>query len=322
MQDLKNKLVFKPNRENPEESEKMNRWLVKFKEEREFDGIMKNTMTTDVVRLKIFLDFVEKRLEKEPDNMRNSDFIQFFNYLNTERKLSKSTQNRYFNLLKVFYRTMRLSNFLDFSDESIERKRFSRSEVKHYDAISEAELNEVIQSIVDGKSKTQIRDALVIRLLWDTGCRLSEVINLKYEDCDFKEGIFKLKNTKGKVERTVTCSKDTLDVLNQYKQYNPNSKPENYIFQTIEGKIIRKNWISKVFREHVKKLKEKGIIARNRRLVTHSLRHGRAVDFLDKGVPIDIVKEYLGHASLETTLFYSHSRERKDKMLKDLKKLL
>jgi len=322
MQELKNKLLFKPTRETPEETEKMNKWLKKFREEREFDGIMPNTMTTDIVRLKIFLDFIEQRLEKEPDVLKNSDFIQFFNYLNNERKLSKSTQNRYFNLLKVFYRTMRLPNFRDFTDESIERKRFTKSEIKHYDAISEDELNEVIQCIIEGKSKTQIRDALAIRLLWDTGCRISEVINLKYEDCDFNEGIFKLKNTKGKVERTVTCSKETLEVLNQYKKYNPNSKPEDHLFQTIEGKKIRKNWISKVFRDQVKKLKEDGVIPRNRRLVVHSLRHGRAVDFLNKGVPIDIVKEYLGHASLETTLFYSHSRERKDKMLKDLKKLL
>jgi integrase/recombinase XerD len=52
------------------------------------------------------------------------------------------------------------------------------------------------------------------------------------------------------------------------------------------------------------------------------LRHGRAVDLLEKGQPIDIVKEYLGHKSLDTTLFYSHSKERKEKMIKNIQKIL
>ncbi|MBA2869432.1 tyrosine-type recombinase/integrase [Methanococcus maripaludis] len=72
-------------------------------------------------------------------------------------------------------------------------------------------------------------------------------------------------------------------------------------------------------KKQIKKLQIREVIPPNMGLVIHSLRHGRAIDFLEKEMPIEIVKEYLGHASLETILFYTHSQERKSKMLNNFK---
>ncbi|CAF30028.1 tyrosine-type recombinase/integrase [Methanococcus maripaludis] len=306
----------------------MNKWISVFREEREFDGIKENTIIGDLTKLGVFLEFAQQRLEKEPDELYKTDFIKFFNYLEKERKISKNTQNRYFNLLKVFYRAFKLDNFMDFRDESNERKRFSSSriEVKHYDAITEQDLNLVIAKIFENQSSTKIRDLVVIRMLWDTGARVSEVLNLKYEDCDFENGEFRLRNTKSHEERKVVCSSDTLELLKCLASYNFKKEPKDYLFQSTNqenlGKIADRNQITRTFGRAVDKLKEEEKIQQNKRYVVHSLRHGRAVDLLNKGVPIDVVKEILGHRSLETTLYYSHSRQRKEQMLQDIKKLL
>ncbi|MBP2219021.1 tyrosine-type recombinase/integrase [Methanococcus maripaludis] len=68
----------------------------------------------------------------------------------------------------------------------------------------------------------------------------------------------------------------------------------------------KRNLLTTIFAKQIKKLQDQGLIAPNKRLVIHHLGHGRAVDLLENGMPIDILKEYLGHASLETTLFYTH----------------
>jgi len=315
-------LILLNTKKETEETEDIKKWLNKFKEERLFDGRKESTIANDLTRLKVFLDFCFNRLNKEPHDLQTSDFVKFFNYLDKERKLSKNTQKRYFHLLKVFYRLMRLKNFIEFSEESVERKRFSGIEIKHYDSVDAKLLNNILKKIVDSNSRTKIRDALIIRMLWDTGGRVSEILNLTYKDVDFDSGVVRLSNTKGKEERNVVCSSDTLEMLKYYCQFNIKQGPDDYIFQNSKGRRVRKDWISEVFRKAVFELKQEGIIPKNRRIVIHSIRHGRAVDLLEKGVPIDVVKEYLGHKSLEITLFYSHSKERKDKLLNIIKKML
>ena len=215
---------------------------------------------------------------------------------------------------------MRLPNFREFADESYERKRFSKYEIKHYDAIDDKLLNIILDKILETESNTSIRNSLIIRLLWDTGCRISEILNLKYKDCDFEEGTFKIRNTKGREERTVVCSSDTLEALRLYVKHQVKNSPEDYVFKTIKGNKISRNTMSHMFSSVVKELKKEGKLPYNRRIVIHSLRHGRAVDLLNKGVSLDEVKELLGHKSIDTTLFYSHSKERID--LKKIRKLL
>ncbi|MBA2862903.1 tyrosine-type recombinase/integrase [Methanococcus maripaludis] len=322
MQNLKNMILFTPKKEEIKETSKSKKWVDKFIAEREFDGIKKTTIQGDVNRLKVFLNFIFNRLEKNPEEMTNAEFIKFFNYLEKERKLSRNTQNKYYNNLKVFYKLMRLENFKDFKDESEERKRFTSFEIKHYDSLSTEILNMILTEILETRSTTKIRDAMIIRFLWDTGARISEALKLEYGDSDLEKGEFRLRNTKGKEERIVTCSNDTLTLVNYCLKANLRKEPKDKIFQTYKGEPLQRNRVSDVFRNAVKELKSQGRIPENKRVVIHSLRHGRAVDLLDKGMPIDIVKEYLGHKSLETTLYYSHSKERQENMLKQIKKIL
>ncbi|ACX72462.1 integrase family protein [Methanocaldococcus vulcanius M7] len=319
--ELKNLLLLKPKREEIKETDDIKKWLDKFKEERLFDGRKESTIKNDLTRLKVFLDFCYNRLGKSPDEMETSDFVKFFNYLEKERKLSKNTQKRYYDLLKVFYKLMRLKNFNEFAEESKERKRFACIEIRHYDAVDAEILNEILRKIVESNSRTRMRDALIVRLLWDTGARVSEILNLRYKDVDFNEGIIRITNTKNREERKVVCASETLELLRHYCQFNIRQGPEDYLFQNNRGGRVRKDWISEVFRKAVDELKKEGKIPPNKRIVIHSLRHGRAVDLLEKGLPLDVVKEYLGHRSLEVTLFYSHSKERTEKLLKIIRKL-
>ncbi|WP_423792113.1 tyrosine-type recombinase/integrase [Methanocaldococcus indicus] len=320
---IKNLLLIKPKREKADETPEIKEWLDKFKIEREFDGIKKETIRSDLDRLRVFLDFVYNRLNKKPDELETHDFIKFFSYLEKERRVSRSTQRKYYLLLKVFYKIMRLQHVIKgFIEESKERKRFSKIEVKHYDPVDDEIVNQILNKILKSNSRVNIRNALLIKFTYETGCRISEVLNLKYKDCDFNTGMFRITNTKTHEERVVVCSEETLEALRWYVRYNPRQGPDDYIFQKQDGSKLSRNTILHVFNKVVKELKEEGKIPINKRITLHSLRHGRAVDLLEKGLPLDIVKELLGHKSLDTTLFYSHSKERTKKLLKTIKKIL
>jgi integrase/recombinase XerD len=316
-------ILVKPKREPVEETDEIKEWLTKFKEEREFDGRKPETIKNDLTRLRVFLNFCYNRLKKSPDKLSTSDFVAFFNYLDKERKVSKNTQKRYFDLLKVFYRLMRMYPVIrDFVEESKERRRFAGIEIKHYDPVDDNTINLILEKIIRSQSRTKIRDALIIRFCYDTGCRISEAVNIKMKDADLQNGIFKLRNTKGKVERIVVCAEDTLEFLRQYVKFNVNQGDDAYLFQNYEGGKVRREWVSEVFRRAVRELKEEGKIPKNQKIVLHSTRGGRCVNLLDKGVPLEVVKEVLGHKSIKTTLHYANAKKRAEILLKDIKKLL
>ncbi|CAF30299.1 tyrosine-type recombinase/integrase [Methanococcus maripaludis] len=324
MNELEKKLLYGTKSDPAVTTEEQNIYIKKFQEEREFDNIKPSTIKNDVTSLKVFLAFCEE-IGKEPYSLTTHDFVIFFNMLNNRRNCTVRTQNRYFNLLKVFYRLLKYVNFKEFERESIERKRFSKFEKKHYDTINFDTYNRIIKEIILSNSRTRLRDALIVRVLWETGCRRSEALSIRYKDCDFEKGRFRIRDTKTYEERTVVIAEETVEIVRDYIKENIKRDSNDYIFQNEmiqNGKRVKLDWITNVFKKAVRKLKEEGVIPEGKRIVIHSLRHGRATDLLDKGVPIDVVKEILGHRSLETTLYYSHSKERKNGMLDNIQKLL
>jgi len=317
MEDIEELLLIK-------EVDKTKPWIDKFTEIRKFANVKESTLRQDIQRLRVFLNYCYNTLEKEPDELQFEDFIKFFKYLEDERKISVSTQDHYYKLLSVFYRILFLPNreeYEKFKEYCKELGKFKRKEVEHFDELTPEEVNEIIKHILRSNSATKVRDALIIRLTYDTGARIGEILNLKLKDCDFKKGIFKFRDTKGREVRLTVCAIDTLKALKHYMDYYMKSKKsEDYLFQNKNGGKVGYYWIRKVFNRTVNDLVGKGIIPKNKRITLHSLRHGRVVDLLNKGYGLDIVGDYVGHKDIKTTMVYAHSNSRKMKLLKQIQK--
>ncbi len=306
------------------EVDKTKPWIDKFVEIRKFANVKESTLRQDIQRLRVFLNYCYNTLEKEPDELEFNDFIKFFKYLENERKISINTQDHYHKLLSVFYKIMFLKNsseYAKFKEYCKELGKFKKFEVEHFDDLSSEEVNEIIKHILRSNSATKVRDALIIRLTYDTGARIGEILNLKLKDCDFKKGTFKLKNTKGREVRLTVCAYDTLKALKHYMDYYIISKKDNdYLFQNKHGGKVGDYWIRKVFKRTINDLIGKGIIPKNKRITIHSLRHGRIVDLLNKGYGLDVVGEFAGHKDIRTTMVYSHSERRKNQLLKEIQR--
>lgn len=149
--------------------------------------------------------------------------------------------------------------------------------------------NEVTRLI---QSTKNIKHRLIIQILYSSGLRLNELINLKWQDIDLDRNLIHIKRAKGKKDRIVMLSKKVKDVLNILDQ-------ENYVFLTNRNKKYSSRTIQKIIENARIKANIK------KRVTPHSLRHSFATHLLENGTDIRYIKELLGHSDIKTTLIYT-----------------
>ncbi len=156
-----------------------------------------------------------------------------------------------------------------------------------------------------------------------TGCRLSEIINLKWENVDLEKRLIHIKNmddfeTKTSEERTVPIANQLLEILGFISNVRGNSE---YVFtKNNEGKFkLEKSYVSHNFKKIINNANEEGIVF-DETLHFHSLRHSFSANCIMKGIDLFTIKEYLGHADLSMlTKLYGHIST--DYKLEQIKKL-
>ncbi|RME55589.1 integrase [Candidatus Woesearchaeota archaeon] len=143
-------------------------------------------------------------------------------------------------------------------------------------------------------STTNIKHRLIIQIGYAAGLRVSEIINLKWQDIDFNRNIIHLKLAKGKKDRIVMLSQKVKDGLLYLDQNR-----SGYVFLTNRGTKYTARTIQKIIENAAKKA---GI---KKRTTPHSLRHSFATHLLENGTDIRYIKDLLGHANVSTTLIYT-----------------
>ncbi|QXE88128.1 site-specific integrase [Geomonas nitrogeniifigens] len=132
--------------------------------------------------------------------------------------------------------------------------------------------------------------ALLVEVLVDTGCRLSEVLNLRYEDVNFESNLISIWINKGERPRSIPMTRRVRSILEGRQHGNP--KPFRMMVYQAE---YAWNWA----RNHLK-------LNHDKEFVMHALRHTCASRLVNKGVDLYVVKEWLGHSSIQITERYAH----------------
>jgi len=148
-----------------------------------------------------------------------------------------------------------------------------------------------IQNMIN--STNNIKHRLIIQMMYSAGLRISEVINLKWQDIDSDRNIIHIKLSKGKKDRIVMLSqkvKENLKNLNEQK---------NYVFITNRNKKYTQRTIQEIINKTAKKA---GI---TKQISPHKLRHSFATHLLENGTDIRYIKDLLGHSDIKTTLIYT-----------------
>ncbi|MEZ4751473.1 MAG: tyrosine recombinase [Bdellovibrionota bacterium] len=170
--------------------------------------------------------------------------------------------------------------------------------------LSVKEMVSVIEAAT-GATEAETRDRALLELWYATGCRISELVQLKISNLDLKEGVVKFQGKGGK-ERLVPVHKQALEWCEKYKAVRHKWVLEagltdsHCFFLTQQAKEFSRQGMWKI----VKKYAQKAGIPR--RVWPHMIRHTFATHILNGGADLRAVQELLGHRSISTTEVYTH----------------
>ncbi len=158
------------------------------------------------------------------------------------------------------------------------------------------------------------RNRLMLQFMYGSGCRVSEVVNLKVEEINLKEKTATIRGGKGNKDRMIILSKDWCTGIKKY--LSKKKIQSEFVFSKKNGKKITTDAIQRIVRKSAKKA---GI---NKHVTPHSLRHSYATHLLEAGTNIRYIQSLLGHASLNTTQVYTNvANEQLKKVVSPLDKL-
>lgn len=258
-----------------------------------------NTMKSYQTDLFKYASYLNKtRNVTSSKNIKKSNIISYIEYL-SKRKLSPKTIARNITSIKNFHQYLltekRASNN---PSEYIESPKIGRSLPK---SLTVEEVNLLLN--FEPKNAFQYRNKAMLELLYATGMRVSELVNLKIYDVNLNMGLVKCMG-KGSKERLIPIGDFAIEsLLIYYNEYRPSllkKKTTDYLFLNNHGnKITRQGFFIML-----KKLaKEQGI---KKDFSPHTLRHSFATHLVEHGADLRSIQELLGHSDIATTEIYTH----------------
>ena len=166
--------------------------------------------------------------------------------------------------------------------------------------LTEEEVGKLLD--VEVKSPYDYRNKTILELLYSSGIRISELVNIKTPNYDSEECLIRIMG-KGSKERIVPLGDYAINIMNDYmNNYRPliNKKHTDYVFINNRGDKISRQFIFKVIKKEALK---KGI---KKDISPHTLRHTFATHLLKNGADLRLIQELLGHENISTTQIYTH----------------
>lgn len=213
-----------------------------------------------------------------------------------ETKRSSATVNSRLSALRSFYRFLLQRGEVKGNPTS--KIIGPKSEKKLPEFVREKEMDHLLD-ILEAEENTwqDKRNRLMILMFYSTGMRLSELRNLKIKDVDFNTQTIKVTGKRNK-QRLIPFGKELYDVMKDYFQ-SFDDKEQN-IFINEKHALLSEQEIRGIVKSSL------SLVTSIKKKSPHVLRHSFASAMLNNGASIEVVKELLGHESIETTQIYTH----------------
>ena len=219
-------------------------------------------------------------------------------FLYQTKEVSK-TKAHYLTVLKSFYDYLVDNNIITSNPASSIKSPKIEKELPKF--LTEREVDDLLN--IKLTKPIDYRNKAMLELLYATGMRISELLNLTLSNYNEEDATVKVMG-KGSKERIIPLSEITIKYLNiyinEYRHFILKDKISNYLFVNYNGNRMSRQGFFKILKNLCD---ECGI---KKEISPHTLRHSFATHLLNNGADLRIIQELLGHENIETTEIYSH----------------
>ena len=273
------------------------------KNERKYSLHTVKSYSGDVLSLIQFLN-----LELNSINLIKVSHIRSFILHIKEQNNSPKTINRKISSLKTFFNFCVRENYIN-SNPLLKIKSLQGPQ-KLPPLLSESSLENLfdLEGVFDTNFKG-IRDRLILELFYQTGIRLSELINIRLTDVSFTNLELRVIGKRNK-QRIVPLTNALATLLNTYIKKRDTEFPNNkihFLFVSNNGKKSYAKMVYRIVHYHL------SLVSSVQKKSPHVLRHAFATHLLNRGADLNAIKELLGHTSLLSTQVYTHVSSEKIK---------
>ena len=243
------------------------------------------------------LNKINSYLKKDFIKLTKADIQKYIQ--NLSKNESSNTISRTISSLKSFYKFLEINKYTN--TNPLTTNINTKTARKLPKVLSEEEVNKLLD--INLNNDFDYRNKAMLELMYSSGLRVSELINLTVNDVDLKNSLVRIFG-KGSKERIVPLNDYATEALNNYILYHRpklfKQKENNYLFLNNHGNQMTRQGFFKTLK---KITKEKGIKSE---LSPHTLRHSFATHLLKYGADLRSIQELLGHSDISTTQIYTH----------------
>jgi len=261
-------------------------------------GLSDNTNISYKTDLELYLSFIKEKGINSLEDIKSSDIESYMMFLQEDSNDTVTTVARKLTSIKNFHSFLEKEGIVSKNvSVGIKRPKLRKTVVRSL-SVSD------VDKLLDIKLNTPFdyRNKAMLELIYGTGLRVSELVNLTLNNIDFTNCIIRIVG-KGNKERIIPLGEYSMYYLDLYMERRNSLLKKNIcdaLFLNNHGKKITRQGFFKILKEL---LKEKGL---DIDASPHTLRHSFATHLLNSGADLRSIQEMLGHSDISTTRIYTH----------------
>lgn len=260
----------------------------------EIKNYSQNTIKTYTNIIQNFISYLTMQDNLYDERVFLRSFKRYIQHLKRDKGVSQNY---------IYLVTITIKKFLEFNDidflYDIEFPKRTKALPK---SLNEHEVELLIEAVDKDKENTKLqkfnkmRNKTIFTILYSSGLRISELLNLKYSDIDFETRTMRIRG-KGDKDRIVLFDNNAKNVILEYNKLRDQSNP--LLIYNKNGDKLSSRYVEILIKKYAK------VAGIKKKVTPHILRHSFATHLLKHGVDIRIIQQLLGHASLSTTQIYT-----------------
>lgn len=284
-----------------------------------------NTKASYSTTFYLFTQYLNNNCNTKPNDIQiesidKTRIINFLNWLEDKRDASVSTRNQRLAAIKSFYKYVQLNEPDLFNTcsqiLSIKNKKVPEKIISYF---TEDEIKIMINYL---NSKKNLKYLTIICVLYESGARVSELINIKLDDLNLSDNASIKLYGKGNKVRIVPISKELVLLINKYlKEIFVNYN--DFLFYSNQKKQYNRKSINYIINTIVEELRKLHPLKFKGNYSPHSLRHSKGTHLYNNGTPLLYIKDFLGHSTITTTEIYAtpDSKKQREYILNNAKQI-